>query len=270
MDFRGEPQSLTKRQLSWDKFRCSWGYPIQITWVFMGRTPSYRKCFPFPTWRGSEINRSRDPRTGSDPPLPTVMKQPKAIIYRYLGREKTGRINGGGSRLSESIKSVLLLEKNPLTTFFLFPPSFFLRPTVKFRVWFGMMWPISQCRNNTDWPPEEGLHPLCHFLWPDHSGALRACKTLDQESSKKQPFKLNLHLYFVPKYDSGRKGSNFQYRFPRNNEDGESTFVIVQNLASMSQVWMAITTKPEVSWVYSALVSTQIYLEMYHLPCFTR
>ena len=68
--------------------------------------------------------------------------------------------------------------------------------------------------------------PLCHFLWPDHSGALRACKTLDQESSKKQPFKLNLHLYFVPKYDSGRKGSNFQYRFPRNNEDGESTFVI--------------------------------------------
>lgn len=165
MDFRGEPQSLTKRQLSWDKFRCSWGYPIQITWVFMGRTPSYRSVSRFPL---GEDPRSTDPGIPGRDQIHLCLRSwssQKQSSIGTLGEKKQVASMGEGQGY-QSLSKCFTFGKEPTYHLFFVSPSFFLRPTVKFRVWFGMMWPISQCRNNTDWPPEEGLHHFATFCDP--------------------------------------------------------------------------------------------------------
>ena len=166
MDFRGNPKVWRKRQLSWEKIRCSWGYPIQITWVFMGRTPSYRSVSRFPL--------GEDP---SDPPIPGSQDGIRSTFAYGHEAAKSNHLSVPWARKNRShqwgrVKVIRVYQKcftfgkEPTYHLFFVSPSFFLRPTVKFRVWFGMMWPISQCRNNTDWPPEEGLHHFATFCDP--------------------------------------------------------------------------------------------------------
>ena len=118
-----------------------------------------------------------------------------------------------------------------------------------------MMWPISQCRNNTDWPPEEGLHHFATFVDPTFSRCrLRSCfQPYTRSLPKKQAFQtkhegrviqplfpnmiflsqiwfviFSKHVYFVPKYDSGRKGWKGRLSSTKKPQkqrlDGESTF----------------------------------------------
>ena len=120
MDFRGEPQSLTKRQLSWEKIRCSWGYPIQITWVFMGRTPSYRSVSRFPL---GEDPRSTDPGIPGRDQIHLCLRSwssQKQSSIGTLGEKKQVASMGEGQGYQSLSKVFYFWKRTHLPPFFCF------------------------------------------------------------------------------------------------------------------------------------------------------
>ena len=200
----------------------------------MGRTPSYRSVSRFPL---GEDPRSTDPGIPGRDQIHLCLRSwssQKQSSIGTLGEKKQVASMGEGQGYQSLSKVFYFWKRTHLPPFFCFLHLFFRKDppsNLGYRHRDDVTY-ISMHKQH--WlAPGRRAPPLCHFLWPDHSGALRACKTLYQESSKKQPFKLNLHVYFCSQIwfrKERLKRSPFQHHFPRNNEDGESTFVIVQNL----------------------------------------